>query len=98
MTGFGLATTTVGTQFITVAPFGQVDQLGVTGEFGPLDIACVIAGNATVSGARASTDGYTLDDQPMATFTACARGREILNGDQIATTWATLAYNDFTCP
>jgi hypothetical protein len=85
VTGFGLVTTTGPTQFMPNAPFGQIDQMDISGEFGPLDIACVIAGNASVSGTKASTDVYTTGDQLTATFTSCARAQEVLNGDMDVT-------------
>jgi hypothetical protein len=81
VTGFGAITTTAGSQFASTAPFDQVDQLGITGDFTSLDIACVVSGNATVSGSKAVADGYTAGDNLAATFTACARGAEELNGN-----------------
>ncbi|MEJ2258063.1 MAG: hypothetical protein P8X98_13905, partial [Woeseiaceae bacterium] len=81
VTGFGSVTTTAGAQFTTAGPFDQVDQLDVTGDFGPLDIACAISGNALVSGSKVVADGYSAGDTLAANFAACARGGEVLNGD-----------------
>jgi hypothetical protein len=80
VTGFGSVATTAGAQFAATAPFDQVDQLNVTGDFGPLEIACFDSGTASVSGSKAAADGFTAADHLATVFTACARGGEELNG------------------
>jgi len=97
VTGFGSVSTAPGTQFTTNAPFDQVDQLNVTGDFGPLEIPCVISGIATVTGSKVAADGYTSGDQLAATFAACARAAEVLEGDMTFTvdTFSRTATNVF---
>jgi len=78
--GFGSLTITSGAQFTPLAPFGQLDALGVSGDFGPLEIACNSSGSATVSGFKAVTDTFSPNDQLAGTFNACTRGNEVLSG------------------
>jgi len=78
--GFGSLAITPGAQFTPLAPFGQLDTLGVSGNFGPVEIACNGGGSATVSGFKAAVDTFNPNDQLDGTFNACARGTEVLSG------------------
>ncbi|MDH3533013.1 MAG: hypothetical protein OEO82_08790, partial [Gammaproteobacteria bacterium] len=81
VTGFGSVTSTAGAQFMPLAPFGQLESLGVSGDFGPLEIACNAGGTATVSGSKALPGTFSPNDQLDASFSGCARGGEELWGD-----------------
>jgi len=80
VTGFGSVTITAGAQFVPVAPFGQIDAMDVSGDFAALQIACNLSGTATVSGSKAVTNTYSSGDNLNATFDACLRGGEKLDG------------------
>jgi hypothetical protein len=80
MTGFGSVTVTAGAQFVPVAPFGQVDAMDVSGDFSALQIACNLSGAAAVSGFKAVTNIYSSGDSLDATFDACTRDGEKLDG------------------
>jgi len=78
--GFGSVATSTGGQFAAGATFGQVQDLGVSGTFGPLSVDCALSGTADVSGSVAAAGSYTAGDLLDATFLACARGGEVLDG------------------
>lgn len=80
VTGFGSVTITAGAQFAPVAVFGQVDAMAVSGNFTALQIPCALSGSATVSGFKAATGTYSNGDSLDATFDACIRGGEKLDG------------------
>ncbi|MBT8067916.1 MAG: hypothetical protein KJO09_11800 [Gammaproteobacteria bacterium] len=78
-TGFGLMTIMPGTQFSKTEPFGQVQQLGLSTDFGPLELACEDAGTAVVSGFIDTAGTFTTDDSLSAAFSGCG-GSELLTG------------------
>ena len=81
VTGFGSVTVAAGGQFVPAGAFGQVRLLGVSGEFGPVVLDCTGGGTASVSGSIAVAGTYSAGDQLAASYTNCARGTEVLNGD-----------------
>jgi hypothetical protein len=80
VTGFGSVTITAGGQFVPVAPFGVLDAMEVMGAFEALPIGCNLSGTATISGFKAVTNTYSSGDSLDATFDACTRGGERLDG------------------
>lgn len=80
VTGFGSLTITAGTQFVPVAPFGLLGAMDVSGSFDALQIPCNLSGTATVSGFKSVTNTYINGDNLDATFAACRRGLEQLDG------------------
>ena len=80
VTGFGYLTITAGMQFVPPAPFGQLDAMEVSGDFGPLQIDCNVSGSATISGSKAAASTFTAGDSLDATFGLCTRGGERLDG------------------
>jgi hypothetical protein len=80
-TGFGVMVALPGSQFFDTEPFGQVQQLALSGDFGPLEVACGDAGTAIVSGVVASAGTFTADDSLSAIFSGCsATGSDLLTG------------------
>ncbi|MBT8132621.1 MAG: hypothetical protein KJO35_10160, partial [Gammaproteobacteria bacterium] len=61
-TGFGLMAVMPGTQFFETEPFGQVQQLALSGNFGPLEVYCGDAGTAVVSGFVSTAGTFNADD------------------------------------
>lgn len=80
VSGFGSLAVTAGSQFVPAAPFGQLQLQAVTGDFTQIDIACLVNGSASISGFIGTAGTYGADDMLLATFNACSRGGEILNG------------------
>ncbi len=80
VTGFGSVTVTAGAQFVPVAPFGLLDALDVIGTFQALPIGCNLSGTATLSGFKTVNNTYSSGDSLDATFDACTRGGEKLDG------------------
>jgi hypothetical protein len=81
VTGFGSLTVTAGTKFAPLAPFGQLESLGVSGDFGPMEVACNMSGTATVSGFKATTNTFSANDQLTTIFDVCEHGEEVLSGE-----------------
>ena len=81
VTGFGLVTVTGGNQFISTAVFGQIQQQAVSGDFDLLAIDCASGGSANVSGSISTAGTFSPNDELSATFTACSRSNEVLNGE-----------------
>lgn len=81
VTGFGSLTTTAGFQFLPLGPFGQLESLGITGDFGALEFNCAISGTASLSGFKAAAGTFSENDYMSSAFNACARGGEVLAGD-----------------
>jgi hypothetical protein len=67
-----------GSQFFDTERFGQVQQLALSGDFGPLEVACGDAGTAIVSGVVASAGTFTADDSLSAIFCRLQRYRQRL--------------------
>ena len=80
VTGFGSLTITAGGQFVPAAPFGLLGTMEVMGAFQALPIGCNLSGTATISGFKAITNTYSSGDSLDATFDACTRGGEKLDG------------------
>ena len=80
ITGFGSLTITAGSQFAPAAPFGLLDEIDIMGAFEALPIGCNLSGTATISGFKAVTNTYSSGDSLDATFDACTRGGERLDG------------------
>jgi len=78
--GFGSIAASAGGQFAPTAVFGQIQQMAVSGIFGPLTIDCATSGMANVSGSLAAAGTFTAGDQLYAVFLSCARGGDVLDG------------------
>lgn len=89
VTGFGSIGVAPGGQFVPTAPFGQLKQQAVSGDFGPVDLNCFTNGTATVSGFIGTAGTYSADDLLAANYTACRHGGEVLDGqmDLTVTSW-----------
>jgi len=80
-TGFGVMVALPGRQFFETEPFGQVQQLALSGNFGPLEVACGDMGTAVISGVVANARTFTADDSLTAIFSGCsATGSDLLTG------------------
>jgi len=80
VTGFGSIAASTGGQFAPTAVFGQVQQMAVSGIFGPLAVDCATSGTANVSGSLAAAGTFTAGDQLEAAFLSCARSGDVLDG------------------
>ncbi|MDH4107694.1 MAG: hypothetical protein OEW35_05225 [Gammaproteobacteria bacterium] len=80
VTGFGSVTVAAGGQFAPTGVFTLVQQQGVSGDFGPLTIDCTTSGTADVSGSIATAGTYSAGDSLDASFAACIRASEKLDG------------------
>jgi len=78
--GFASLAVTPGAQFMAEAPLGQIRQQAIAGDFGPLEFNCLAGGTATVSGFIENAGTYGFGDALDTTFSACARGGEVLDG------------------
>jgi len=78
--GFGAAVLTPGSQFQASAPFALLAQQGISGSFGPVQIACPITGSASLSGTIASAGTYSAGDQLSAVYDTCTRTADTLHG------------------
>lgn len=81
-TGFGLMAVAPGQQFFETEPFGQVQQMGLSGTFGPLEVACGHTGIVLVSGFVATAGTFSADDSLAANFSGCERyeGSDLVSG------------------
>lgn len=68
---FGLEASSPGSFFALTGPFGQVKQLAVSGNFGPLELACGDMGTAVVSGFVANAETFTANDSLSGVLTDC---------------------------
>ena len=68
---FGLQASLPEVLFTLTGPFEQVQQLGVSGEFGPLELACGDTGTAVVSGFVAVAGTFSANDSLSASFSDC---------------------------
>lgn len=71
-TGFGMMAALPARQFFDTEPFDQVKDLGLSGDFGPLELACGDSGTAVVSGDIATAGTFTAEDTLSATFAGCS--------------------------
>lgn len=69
--GFGLMVSLPGPQFFENQPFGQVQQLGLSGDIGPLELSCGDTGTVVVSGFVAAAGTFTADDSLSAAYSGC---------------------------
>ena len=77
---------TIGGQFTNGSPYANLAQLGVFGNFGPEVVACLNAGDASVSGFIASAGTYSQGDQLDTTFAnSCTRGPTTFDGQMDVT-------------
>jgi hypothetical protein len=83
--GFGSVSVIAGLQFAPNGVFRLIDPLGISGDFGPIEIICPISGTATLSGTKAAADTFTAGDVIDAQYAACARGNGILDGGLVFT-------------
>ena len=80
VTGFGSLAVTPGGQFLSTAPFGQIQMQSLSGDFGPVEIDCAAGGSATVSGFIGTAETFSSNDMLLTTFAGCGRNNELLNG------------------
>jgi hypothetical protein len=83
--GFGSVSVIAGLQFATNGIFGQIDQLGISGDFESIVINCPISGTATVSGSKLTATTFSPGDVLDAKYAACARGNGTLDGSLVFT-------------
>ncbi len=82
-TGFGMMAALPARQFFDTEPFDQVLDQGLSGNFGPLELACGDSGTAVVSGEIATAGTLTADDTLSANFAGCSGDGGIMATGQL---------------
>ncbi|UCG73357.1 MAG: hypothetical protein JSV45_02980 [Chromatiales bacterium] len=77
--------TDVGGQFSAGNPYANLALLAVSGNFGPVQVACPISGDASISGFIATPGTYGPGDQLNTSFNACERQAATLTGQMDVT-------------
>jgi hypothetical protein len=83
VTGFGSMAVVSGQQFWNEAPFGQIREQSLSGDIGPIEVACPSGGTATVSGSVASAGLFSGGDSLSAAYTGCGGNGSNLLGGQL---------------
>jgi hypothetical protein len=84
-TQFGVQAGAVGSLFGFMDPFGNLANMGVSGNFGPVQVFCQTSGSADISGFIAVAGNYSAGDQLDTSMNDCANAQFSLSGPLFVT-------------